>query len=90
MRYLILIPAIAAAACDSSTEPPPGVQVEAVEIAAGLANPLHLTAPSGDDRLFIVEQEGRIRIMEDGVLLDEPFLDLRPVCRRSLNGPAPY
>jgi hypothetical protein len=78
MRYLILISVLAAAACgDGSTEP--GGQVEAlktVEIADGLTNPLHLTAPPGDNRLFVVEQAGRIRIIEDGVLLTEPFLDL--------------
>lgn len=39
-------------------------------------NPLHLTAPPGDDRLFVVEQAGRIRIIRDGVLLEEPFLDI--------------
>jgi hypothetical protein len=80
MRSLILIPAIAAAACsDSFIEPLPGEPVaalQAVEIADGLVHPLHLTAPSGDNRLFVVEQEGRIRIMEDGALLAEPFLDL--------------
>lgn len=78
MRYLILVPVLAAAACgDGSTEP--GGRVEAlktVEIADGLTNPLHLTAPPGDNRLFVVEQAGRIRIIEDGVLLTEPFLDL--------------
>ncbi|MGH7507730.1 MAG: PQQ-dependent sugar dehydrogenase, partial [Longimicrobiales bacterium] len=42
----------------------------------GLGSPVHLTAPAGDDRLFIVEQEGRIRIIEDGELRSTPFLDL--------------
>ncbi|MGH7664905.1 MAG: PQQ-dependent sugar dehydrogenase [Gemmatimonadaceae bacterium] len=47
-----------------------------VEVASGLANPVHLTAPAGDPRLFIVEQEGRIRIVRDGSLLPTPFLDI--------------
>jgi glucose/arabinose dehydrogenase len=45
-------------------------------VATGLDFPLHLTAPPGDARLFIVEKSGRIRIVEDGRLLPEPFLDL--------------
>jgi len=46
------------------------------EIARGLQNPVYLTAPAGDARLFIVEQPGRIRIVENGQLLDKPFLDI--------------
>jgi glucose/arabinose dehydrogenase len=37
---------------------------------------LFLTAPASDSRLFIVEQPGRIRIVENGNLLSTPFLDL--------------
>jgi glucose/arabinose dehydrogenase len=36
-----------------------------------------VASPPGDPRLFVLEQEGRIRIIEDGRLLPEPFLDLR-------------
>ncbi len=32
---------------------------------------------STDHRLFLVERSGRIRIVQDGRLLDEPFLDIR-------------
>ena len=49
----------------------------AVEIvASGLDNPVHLAAPAVDQRLFIVEQPGRIRIVRDGRLLPKPFLDI--------------
>jgi glucose/arabinose dehydrogenase len=37
---------------------------------------VYLTAPSGDTRLFIVEQPGRVRIVNDGLLLGTPFLDI--------------
>ena len=36
-----------------------------------------LQAPAGDDRLFLVTKDGRIRIISDGAFLPEPFLDLR-------------
>ena len=47
-------------------------------VAEGLTAPVFLThAGDGSRRLFIVDQAGQIRIVdESGVLLDEPFLDL--------------
>jgi len=45
-------------------------------VASGLEDPLYLTAPAQDPRLFVVEQAGRIRIVKDGRLLPRPFLDL--------------
>ncbi len=53
------------------------VALELQPVASGLATPLYLTAPPGDPhRLFILEKDGRVRILKDGVLLDTPFLDL--------------
>jgi glucose/arabinose dehydrogenase len=46
------------------------------EITRSLTFPLYLTSPPDDDRLFVVEKGGAIRIIEDGIVLDEPFLDL--------------
>ena len=51
-----------------------GLALESV--ATGLDHPVHLTAPAGDARLFVVEQPGRIRIIAGGRLLARPFLDL--------------
>jgi glucose/arabinose dehydrogenase len=56
--------------------PPQGGTVRLQEVARGLVRPLHLIAPAGDPRLFIVEQPGRIRIVENGQLLGTPFLDI--------------
>jgi hypothetical protein len=46
------------------------------EVVSGLSDPLYLTAPAGDSRLFVVEQAGRIRIIRNGQLLQTPFLDI--------------
>jgi glucose/arabinose dehydrogenase len=54
--------------------PTRGLALETV--ATGLDHPVHLTAPAGDARLFVVEQPGRIRIIARGRLLARPFLDL--------------
>jgi hypothetical protein len=52
------------------------VNLRTQQIAEGLANPVYLTAPNGDPRLFVVEQPGRIRIVKNGALLATPFLDI--------------
>ena len=67
----MLTPVTAAAATPDLTD---GVAFEVV--ASGLSLAVDLSAPPGDDRLFVVEKVGRIRIIEDGVLLSQPFLDI--------------
>jgi len=48
------------------------------EIAGGLRKPVQLThAGDGGRRLFVVEQQGTIRIIKNGVLDPTPFLDIR-------------
>ncbi len=56
----------------------PGAPEIALELVVdGLVDPVHVTnAGDGSDRLFVVERVGRIRIVENGTLLDQPFLDL--------------
>ena len=50
--------------------------VELVTIATGFTEPVDITH-AGDGRLFIVEQGGRIRIIdEDGTVLPTPFLNI--------------
>lgn len=46
------------------------------EIARGLNDPVYLTSPPGDARLFVVEQAGRIVILKDGHALSRAFLDI--------------
>ncbi len=57
--------------------PTPGTaDVALATVVEGLDFPVHLSAPSGDARLFVVEKSGRIRIVENDALLPEPFLDV--------------
>lgn len=77
---------------DSSTPPPaPSVMdaalpdgdlpgdpdVQLVQVATGLVDPVNVTnAGDGSGRIFVVERTGTIRIIENGEVLAEPFLDL--------------
>ena len=56
----------------------PGTTIIELEtLASGLTAPLGVThAGDGSGRLFITEQTGQIRIVEDGNLLSPPFLDI--------------
>ena len=51
------------------------VQAELV-VGSDLTTPLFVTAPPGDDRLFVVERGGRIRIVKSGFVVPTPFLQL--------------
>ncbi len=52
-------------------------EIELAEVVSGLNRPLFLThAGDGSGLIFIVEQGGRVRILENGSLLGAPFLDI--------------
>jgi glucose/arabinose dehydrogenase len=54
-----------------------GAELTTVRIASSLNRPVFVGSPPGDtERLFILEQNGPIRIVRNGTLLYEPFLDL--------------
>lgn len=57
---------------------PASAQALAVEkVTGGFSNPVLLTAPAGDDRLFVVEQNtGLIRIYVNGQILPLAYLNL--------------
>jgi len=85
LRTSSLALALASMVCATPKDDAPNVPAEqtsndvtlAVEqVASGLDQPVYLTAPAGDQRLFIVEQPGRIRVVENARLLDTPFLDI--------------
>ena len=48
-----------------------------VQVSDGFSQPLLLThAGDGSGQLFVVEQGGKIWVLENGVMLPEPFLDI--------------
>src|SRR5215213_8106088 len=53
-------------------------RIQLVKVASGLNDPVNIAfPPDGSGRIFIVERQGLIRIVEaDGTLREEPFLDL--------------
>ena len=46
-------------------------------VAKGMNAPLAMVQPPGDSRMFVVEQYGRIKIIENGQVRPTPFLDVR-------------
>lgn len=56
--------------------PPPRLEPALETVATGLNSPTHLASPPGDDRLFITQKGGLVRVFQDGQLLNTPFLDL--------------
>jgi glucose/arabinose dehydrogenase len=54
---------------------PPKIKLE--PLVSGLNAPLAMVQPAGDSRMFIIEQFGRVRILEGGKLRPTPFLDIR-------------
>jgi glucose/arabinose dehydrogenase len=45
-------------------------------VASGLFQPTAVVTAPGDDRLFVVERRGRIRIVDESGLVEQPFLDI--------------
>ena len=63
-------------AVQATCTPASGSHLSTVVVATGLSSPVWTTSPPGDARLFVLEQSGRIRIIENGGLLAKPFLDI--------------
>ena len=87
---LLLLPstALQAAVCDGISDASAS-PLTTVRVPGNYVRPLLVTAPPGDtSRLFIVEQDGTIRIVKDGVLLPAAFLDVSALTRSpaDLNG----
>ena len=60
--------------------PQSGTNLSMELVAGGFVQPVLLTSPPGDERLFVVEKPGRIRIIQNG-MPGTTFLDLEDVIR---------
>ena len=59
------------------TAPAAAVSISTQVVASGFSTPLDLEQPSDNSgRLFVVEQGGTIRIIQNGAVLPQPFLDI--------------
>ena len=64
--------------CEVNGPPPAIPDISVQEIVTGLSSPVHVTnAGDGSDRLFIVEQRGTVRIVQNGTLQTGNFLDIQ-------------
>src|SRR6266536_5820926 len=82
VSVLVFLTLLLAACGGSSTPappppPPPPPNLTLTTVVSGLSNPLDLKSPPGDNRFFVVEQRGTIRIIENGVLQAGNFLDIQ-------------
>jgi len=67
-------PSPAASPARGSARARPGLRLRRV---GSFSSPVYVTAPPGDRRrLFVVEQAGRVRILQGGRTLGRPFLDI--------------
>jgi glucose/arabinose dehydrogenase len=77
-------PEATATAPPGTPAPIPAVSLETV--AGGFARPTFVThAGDGSGRLFVLEKQGRIRVIEGGRVLPEPFLDITNIVKSSGN-----
>lgn len=64
-------------AIEPGQQPPPGTPALHL-VTSQLSSPVYATSPPGDTlRLFVVEQDGVIRVLRRDTLLATPFLDVR-------------
>jgi hypothetical protein len=66
---------VLALAGESALAAGPKIKLEA--LVSGVNTPLAMVQPAGDGRMFVIEQNGRVKILEGGKLRPTPFLDIR-------------
>lgn len=71
------VPQTPAAVATPGGKLPDDVDIRLVQVVEGLIDPVNVAFAPGDaDRVFVVERVGTVRIVENGELIDTPFLDI--------------
>ena len=71
-------PSSAPGSIDPGSIDPGAIALSAEVIGADLSDPVDVAvSPAGDGRQYVVEQIGRIRLVENGETVTQPFLDIR-------------
>jgi glucose/arabinose dehydrogenase len=75
---LLLISGCGGSSSSVTTPPPPTAQFDLMQVANGFSAPLDIQQPpDSSGRLFVVEQNGHIQIIQsDGTRASAPFLDV--------------
>ena len=74
MKFFVVLVALMGLGLSASAQDVPKIHLE--RVVRGFENPLYVIS-DGTDRLFVVEQPGRIKIVKNGAILPKPFLDIR-------------
>ncbi|HEC12333.1 MAG TPA: hypothetical protein ENI80_03645 [Acidiferrobacteraceae bacterium] len=79
LGVLGLLPTLAIAqTCKPSDASGPIPDIRLIQVAEGLDSPVAIThANDGSGRLFVLEQEGLVRVIKNKTLHPKPFLDIR-------------
>ncbi|MCC7072119.1 MAG: PQQ-dependent sugar dehydrogenase [Deltaproteobacteria bacterium] len=87
MRVVVVLALVTISACarPAVAEPPPATAVQVAPwVRLDVEGPIRVTAPvglvaahDGSRRLFVIEQGGVVRVLNDGKLQEAPFLDVR-------------
>jgi glucose/arabinose dehydrogenase len=77
LLLVFLLPSCGGGTPPTPTPTPTPATLTLTTLVSGLSSPLGLEKPPGDTRLFVVQQPGTIRIIENGALRSGNFLDIQ-------------
>jgi glucose/arabinose dehydrogenase len=75
LLVVVLVGCTSSATRLGSSRPQAGSQLQ-LEHIGRFDQPIQITSPPGDPRLFVVERGGTVKVSSGGTWLDEPFLDI--------------
>ncbi len=74
---IALAASIAALVC-AALAGPSAAALQLVQVESGFTGPVHVAATKSEpNRVYVVEQRGLVKIVENGATLPDPFLDIR-------------